>query len=486
MKKLKDINYLAVGEDGKYSNQGTYRSTPEQVSEIVDEIVRSNIQVLDLYFHGGLVSEQSGQDSACRIIQALNPQHTKHPETHQIAFIWKTDLVTTLRENLDDVFSAGLGRKLLAWTERALSKELPSVKTKSSSSSAGLTIDEIYEEWSSSELTGKPPFFDIAKKDSNDPYKGIKSPSSTNPDRIARSIQREISSDISRNAGSKEEWLTLPKRIRLTPESKALIGDIENKKGFFSALGVAKLVASITISVISRLRSERDHGFHATVVEEILREVFLANLGQWVWSGMKDKAAAMWTEEGCVGNDLLSQLSDRKPDLSINLIGHSAGSICAANAADLITQKSLPLTLKKVALLAPACTAQTFKTSFLEREAEIEALRMFTMADKFELEDALVEKYPWLYPSSLLYFISGVLEDFSDYPILGMERFLSGKPPYSDEELLSITEYLSEPGRLVLSKTSDDSPKGFRSHSVDHGFFNEDPATLDSLYHFIR
>lgn len=63
------------------------------------------------------------------------------------------------------------------------------------------------------------------------------------------------------------------------------------------------MLAAIAYRVIRRHVRGRDHGFYPTVVEELLRELYLANLGAWVWDQMKEKAAAMWLPNDGLSGD---------------------------------------------------------------------------------------------------------------------------------------------------------------------------------------
>ena len=71
--------------------------------------------------------------------------------------------------------------------------------------------------------------------------------------------------------------------------------------------------------------------------------------------------------------------------------------------------KVLPATFKfDVILMAPACRTECFADTLAHHGSRIRDFRCFTMSDDFETKDRLV---PAIYPHSLLYFISGVLED---------------------------------------------------------------------------
>jgi hypothetical protein len=111
---------------------------------------------------------------------------------------------------------------------------------------------------------------------------------------------------------------------------------------------------------------------------------------------------------------------------------------------------------------------------------------MFGMKEEVECDDGLLGD-DWkraFYPSSLLYFVSGLLEYEPDAPLVGMQRFLNKNdifkaPKYSESD--SLRAWLATPtDRLVWSKTNNGAD-GQRSQSRKHGDFDNDPETLASL-----
>jgi hypothetical protein len=120
---------------------------------------------------------------------------------------------------------------------------------------------------------------------------------------------------------------------------------------------------------------------------------------------------------------------------------------------------------------------------------------MFTMDDEHEIADALV---PLLYPRSLLYFVSGVVErrpngdSAFDLPLVGMDRFymrgISGNDPFADEELDAVRDFvLADPRRVVWAV--HDGGAGLKSDSISHAGFDdtgESRATMDSVLHLIE
>jgi hypothetical protein len=137
-----------------------------------------------------------------------------------------------------------------------------------------------------------------------------------------------------------------------------------------------------------------------------------------------------------------------------------------------------------VALLAPGCSTDLFFEQIASKPERFDRFRMFTMEDGFETQDRLV---PGFYTHSLLYLVSGILEDKADTPLLGMMRYFSGQEPYTDQNTLKVRDFLFEPGkdRLVLSVSQPSVGIGLRSLASKHGDFDNDPPTLESLQHML-
>jgi hypothetical protein len=111
-------------------------------------------------------------------------------------------------------------------------------------------------------------------------------------------------------------------------------------------------------------------------------------------------------------------------------------------------------------------------------------LRVFAMQDEREKNDVLV---PILYLRSLLYFVSGVVEDEVDVPVLGMQRFLAEKP-FQDpkfEQIQHVRDYLGAVANRGIWSIAEGVP-GISSASIHHGDFDDDPATLASLVAILK
>jgi hypothetical protein len=114
----------------------------------------------------------------------------------------------------------------------------------------------------------------------------------------------------------------------------------------------------------------------------------------------------------------------------------------------------------------------------------IDRVRSFGMSDELERLDQLV---PVVYPRSLLYFVSGVLEAEADAPLVGMERFYATDGPFAADKLPdveTVRHHLGADGRSVWSIS--DAAGGLASGSTSHGGFDDDPSTLKSVQQFVR
>lgn len=188
-------------------------------------------------------------------------------------------------------------------------------------------------------------------------------------------------------------------------------------------------------------------------------------------------------EEAHAGSYLLAALAELQadqPEVRVDLVGHSAGSIAIAELLRTAAARHPEFSAGNVILLAPAATAEVFTKGILEQQDRFHAFRMFTMDDALECKDRLV---PAVYPRSLLYFISGVLEHEPDASIVGLARHTAGAPPYDGPPLEAIHAYLSTEGasHLILARTEEGVGQGLATWAAKHGDFDDDDHTLASV-----
>lgn len=250
--------------------------------------------------------------------------------------------------------------------------------------------------------------------------------------------------------------------------------------------------AQVLKATCRRFASHRDHGLHATLVEELFRALYLNKFGKPAWDSIKSETLQVFGQESlCGGTAFLRQLgklvsNGRKP--TVMLVGHSTGAIYICHWLQHVQEtKVLPDDFTfNVIFLAPAVDFELFAHTLNTCGNRIGFFRMFTMTDEYEKQDRVISSLP-IYPHSLLYLVSGVLEDEADKPIVGMERFFDKTlfPGNKFSAIGQVRGYFSTPNtnRVVWSVTNGNP--GLASTAQSHGSFDSDETTLNSLKHII-
>lgn len=475
MNKKYNIN---VGDKGTFKPTGSIKTTPSDVDNIIANISHNNTDKIVLFFHGGLVNELNGVAAA----EAMN-RVIIESSCYPVSFVWETGLGETIKERLLGIENTRIFKKIIKYVlKKAGSKLKLSLDTKGFEA---LSDEEIEEE-----LEKENPFSDFLEET------GARSQMVDRIDdeeSLQLELETELMEDIEMDVEFKKDLKNIDLEYDFIDPSVVQVVDEEGQKGLISSYKIIKAIAKISFMVIKRFIQKRDHGFYPTVIEEILRELYIAGLGGWIWTGMKKKAGEMWLpNEGLSGEkmhtgtyflDRLNTYAENK-NLRIDLIGHSAGSIAICNLLKTIDEKFNNLRVNSVTFMAPACRSDLFYKEVVSESDRFNSFRMFTMTDEAESSDALINNIPKLYPRSLLYFISGVLENNYDEYILGMHRFSWDSYLNQSQILSEINEFLSESDRLVLSPTNGNS-SGLNSTALDHGAFDEDIETINSIKYIL-
>jgi hypothetical protein len=261
----------------------------------------------------------------------------------------------------------------------------------------------------------------------------------------------------------------------------------------FAVLRIARGCIAAIVKVIERYATRRDHGFHRTIVEEILREFYLANAGKFLWDGMKNAIESSFSgsPDDCGGAAFLEGLlriweAGHRPQLF--LVGHSAGSIYIAKFLAHAAGK-LPHDMKFGLLLVnPAATFPPMADAAGKTAAHLTGARLFAMGTTREGQEPLVHSAPFVYPGDLLYLVSGILEDEPDTPLVGMQRFYSGLAPFTQDRYPAIfkvdaNSFLGAAHGLLWSQTTQ---TGFECDLKSHGNFHADKQTVDGIVHILK
>lgn len=481
---MNDSDFIInVGPGGTFKPSGNFSTTPEDVDRMFARWSQQDGPLkFAIHFHGGLVNEERGLETARRMGKMISDGGAI-----PVCFVWETGLFETIFSNIQTIGGTQLVQGLIKMLVKKVGTRIGVDLSMGRSAGTEMSDAEI-----DAELSKKNAFDGFDERLATAKAQGRSVDLGT---KYANTIvlEADLSTEFKRYVDANTE---LQNTIKETQVS------VDPTPGF-SARGVIGTGAFITaavkiaVRIIKRYRDNRHHDFYPTLMEEIFRQFYLAEVGATVWGAMKQKASDMWTKNaGRTGTnqyagryflDKMAALAATR-EVKIDLIGHSAGSIviCAMfNCAEEFPN----ISYRNVIFLAPACTIKRFNDCVLSRPQKFASFRMFTMYDHVERADILV---PYLYTHSLLYLISGILEDggkaFDEY-ILGMERFtLAPRAPYDQDDIIKASTgflYATGMSRLICSKTAEGSTIGLRTTSTKHGNFDDDEPTLESCRHII-
>lgn len=407
---------------------------------------------------------------------------------HPISFIWETDLLPIITADLSEITRTSLFKKLLEKVVKVAGEKL-GVDIESISGKRGissLSYEEIREE-----LNKEIPF-EAYSVNKNSRSANI---NNTNEkfllEEIEINVEEEIESDPTFTTYLIDELSE--KELTLIDNDKLINIPLPGSRGILSLAKVIKSTVTIIFKIIKRHVIKRDHGFYPTIVEEILREILVADFGSWTWGLMKQKAELMWLADspGTIGQDRhlgqyflqkLKKLSVEKQNLTIDLVGHSAGSIAICYFVRECIKLEINIQIRQIFFMAPACRIDLFHDTIIANKEKIGHFRMFTMSDQYESRDSCI---PGIYTRSLLYMISGILEEKEyDAYILGLQRFHLDTAPYDQDPILDdVINYFNESeNRIVYALTVPEAAEGLRCIAVKHGgFANDENLAIRSI-----
>lgn len=470
---------------------------PADVDAVLAAIKASGGKRLVIHFHGGLVPKAR----ALGIAETLMPVYSAG--AYPLFFVWESGPWETVWNNLGDIAKESifqeLVRKLL---EYALGKVGAQAGARSIAANA---VDP-------EEVKARVRAFFHDPVGNPVPYSDAE-PLETRATRAVDPAidENEIQMDLEQDAdfvralqsiadvpaatrGTAGVGAVQPQPTQMDPAVLAEIAPPQPgaPRGLFSMVSVSIRVAKVLAKIVKRFLDDRGHGFHATVVEEVLRGFYGEVIGKtFFWNQMKkDTQDAFGGDENVhAGTAFLARLKAAMDNgLSLErifLVGHSTGGIYISNLVEAVDAMHFDPAVKfDVVLLAPANTHKLFDETIGKHGARIRWMRMFAMKDPVERNDGLLGD-DWkraFYPSSLLYFVSGLLEDEPDMPLVGMQRFNVGAsftaPKYPECDALRA--WLGTPDHRLVWSIADDGD-GRRSQSRKHGNFDNDRDTLAAL-----
>jgi hypothetical protein len=465
------------------------------LTQAFSEIKQTNPRRLVIHFHGGLVDRTLGEAAAAELL----PLYT-NAGAAPLFVIWETGWKEIVEQNIPTIFKEDIFNRLVRRVAQFVkgkadketsvegirgigALELPkegAIKAELDKAEKG---EEMFQDVAFDQL---PPDVQLTAEEQEQIRQEIESDKElrTELQQIANA-RKEVSEEATRSvtaAGSSETLMSPEVLEDIAPTASG-------ERGLISTVMLAKHVVVIVASVVSRLSKGRGHGVYLTIVEEVMREFYIRNVGKFLWDGMKkevDQAFAFAGDSG--GASLVRHIKEMwdagvRPE--ITLIGHSAGSIYVSRLLKELDQAlaAWPEARVNVVFIAPAVTFTVYADALKSAGKRIAGLRIFGMSDSIEREDRIAKA---LYPASLLYFVSGVLEDGRDEPLVGMQRYYD--KPYAGPgfEAVEYARKFDCMNRRFAAVWSDVTQgPGCNSDMHSHGGWVQSPATKASVMEII-
>jgi len=467
-------NHKIILSGGRFS--GTSR---EQLAAAFDAFAGSaEKHTLVVHFHGEFVSENAAEGIAERLLPLY-----QDAGGYPLFVMWQSGLGETLKNNwqeiiTEDAFTAlvervlqfAIGKLDQAPGERGGRVELPS---------RFAITDEIQQKQSA----GREPFaereVEVANLDAE----------------LAPAEQAQFESILDSDASLANAAMELnrPDRPELAPTLEAELEQERStgepgERALFTTTLLITVGVRILARVLRRFVKDRNHGIYTTVIEEVARALLGDLIGGTLWKSMKKDTVdsfegASDTHGGTALIEEIGRLWQAGHKPRIVVIGHSAGTIYICHLLQKAAMLSEDIRFE-VVWLAPACSFELLERTLVTADNRIASFRSFGMNDELEKRDAI---FPPVYMRSLLYFISGVLEEAVDLPLVGMKRYHTGAPPFDAAtfpEIKRVRDQFMEFTEPWIWSENREGP-GLSTLAHKHGDFDNDPTTLESIAHLI-
>jgi hypothetical protein len=425
--------------------EGIFHGTTDKDLAAAFQNLGQNFNHLCVFFHGGLVDESSGLDSAHRLAGNYG-QAGAYP----LFFIWRSGLLDALkallRKHADSpAFNAGAYHAVTlvaAKINAALDQEKTLKSHARRKPKAGtLKALEAFAE----------PYDQAWATRTSAVQLGC---SSSELDQFARFLI-----DADKIRGKRPPPTFLPGNLR----------------------GEANPLSRI----LHRFNTGHDHGLYTTVIEELFIALRVNELAGLIWNEMKVLIEDSFKDDSQAGGTAflnhLCELWKGKPNFRVTLIGHSAGSIYVQRFLEELDAR-LPgssTARVEVILVAAAMTFERMYQGLAVWPRRVSGLRVFAMDD---FREGNYWEVPLVYDKSLLYIVSGLCEvdKDADKPLVGMQRYWT-RGTYEKERAIHDVIGTIGNARSVWSKTPAKASDGYRSQATRHGGFPEDTESNQSI-----
>jgi hypothetical protein len=490
-------------------------TTPDEVRQIAQEVARASHTVIHL--HGGLVTSASATEAARR----LSPFY-QASGLQSVFFVWESGLFETIGNNPREIFNEKIFQVLLKRVLKWAGGKVLDAGGSRALGAAAEPLDDATVEIALAEARAAEA--DGGGTVVNEPLSQLSPPAAVAP--LKTDEQEQFARELRESQEFREAFDGLMLGLAVEPSpgrravsaaapSASLISQsvkdelretaVEGQRGLFDAATMIVHTGAVLVRVVRRLAQHRDHGLYTTVVEELLREFYVSAIGTHVW-GMMKKDTEDTFARGSPGQarggrlfieELAKAMRESGNRARISVVGHSAGAIFTSNLLFHVDEQRragellADFKFDRIVFLAPACQCALW-AKVMKRHAQQplwNAFRMYSLSDPLE---AGYWEMPPLYPRSLLYIISGLLEnpDF-DMPLLGMQRYMQGATARVYDGMVEVRAaraFLAANHNEVWSE-SNDGP-GLNADSIRHGAFTAtaEPRrkTMESVAYFLN
>ena len=333
--------------DGRYDEM-----TRDDVAKAFLAFSHSGKDRLALFFHGGLVSKKGGMNGAAQQYQAY------HDVSYPYFFVWQAGIWEVLGHHLPSIFADTLFRSVTnnARVVVADSLNLPeatpellnvALLSHRDDPLANVSLSE--EQRASLSITTDDIDRFILGVTSDDAVRGVIADVARRNAATAESTRERVQpivssirrgdnhylNDITRSAVGAAYWSVAPQPVGAT-DAQVMALPLEPTAILNAVSTFAHLASGIFVNIVKRFRAGRDHGVVCTIVEEVLRTLYLARFGTSIWEEMKKETEdAFGADSSAFGGTAVIEevcaLIRARPSLKVTLVGHSTGAVYIGN-----------------------------------------------------------------------------------------------------------------------------------------------------------
>ena len=396
----------------------------ERVDSIVNAATASGKDVI-LYFHGGLSKQDYMiDDLGPKLMQRVFAKGEAGEELYPIFFNydahllddWKTFFADINFVLKDDTYKKLRDQLSFSLNVNAISKDVLAVSNDNYRLGAANLIND-YKTRDKSLV----PLTENNVKENQDYYINLIK---------AETLPTEFSVDSK----------TLSPGLSALAEYLVKVDDnYKSSKAASSIVGTKRIdtntAALRIIRILARYTIGSDHGFFATIQEEVLDAVNVSAIGIWHWDKVKRHSKECFAKESN-GKYIVDALLAN--GVNIHTLSHSAGSYPTAELINYLGSIDKQSAIKNVIMLVPAINQHVFDAHVINNRSVYDRLFVYMLSEEYERKDEILNSL--LYSSSLLYAVSSLAEGEKtlDQMLLIDQHLIESRSPYDNSLYLKI------------------------------------------------